>query len=124
MRRLGHSMNVCIAGSRSFNNFHLLKQHMDKIHDVFGIVNVISGTAKGADKLGEEWAEWHGLNIIRYPADWDKHGNVAGILRNIEMAKSSDLVVLFWDGKSPGTKQMLEYCLKNNIFVKVIKYAS
>lgn len=113
-------MRIVIAGSRSFNDWDKLNTELNQINDIFGIKLVISGTAEGADKLGEQWAEWNGIHIQRCPANWEKHGNAAGILRNIEMANIADLIVLFWDGKSKGTKQMLDYCLKHKKFVKVI----
>ena len=70
-------IKVIIAGTRDFDNYELLKQKMDKI--LAGKVRnneeiiIISGTARGADKLGERYAREKGYKIERYPANWDKH---------------------------------------------------
>ncbi len=42
------------------------------------------------------------------PAEWGKHGNSAGPIRNREMAKYADMAIVLWDGYSPGAKNMVE----------------
>lgn len=74
------------------------------------ITEVVSGTAAGADRMGERFARLHGLPIARFPADWERYGKKAGMLRNKEMANYSDGVICVWDGISPGTKGMIDYC--------------
>ena len=94
-------IKVIIAGTRDFDNYELLKQKMDKI--LAGKVRnneeiiIISGTARGADKLGERYAREKGYKIERYPANWDKYGKRAGYIRNEQMAKVADACVCFWD---------------------------
>lgn len=97
-------MKLCIAGSREFNDYDLLCKAL-KIHGEF-ITEVVSGTARGADRLGERYAQEHDIPIKRFPADWNRYGRRAGMIRNTEMYNYSDYVVTFWDGKSPGTKMM------------------
>ena len=70
---------------------------------------IVSGGARGADLLGERYAQENGFAIERYPADWDRYGKSAGPRRNREMAKAGDYVICFWDGESRGTKSMIEY---------------
>ncbi len=71
-------------------------------------ITIISGRAKGADRLGERFAQEHNIPIQRFLADWDTHGKKAGFLRNLEMAKAADILIAFWDGKSRGTQHMME----------------
>ena len=59
--------------------------------------------------LGERYAKENGFDIEFYPADWEKYGLRAGPMRNKQMAENSDFVICFWDGKSRGTKSMLEH---------------
>ena len=47
--------------------------------------------------------------IERYFADWEKYGKSAGPARNKIMAEKVDYVICFWDGKSKGTRSMIEY---------------
>lgn len=116
---------LIIAGSRSFDDYNFLKSKVDNllanIKDKKKII-IISGTANGADKTGERYAIREGYDIIHKPADWDKHGKRAGYMRNQEMADIADACVIFWDGKSPGSKHMYDICKKKNLPVRLIKY--
>lgn len=121
-------MNVIIAGSRHFDDYDLLVTTMDNLLDdlhlnIKSISRVFSGTADGADKLGERWASECGILVRKFKPRWQQHGLAAGPIRNAEMAKEAHLCVLFWNGKSRGTKNMLENCLKGGVLVKVVKYA-
>lgn len=113
-------MKVIIAGSRKFNNYNVLKQHCDKILQNINDVEIVSGTAKGADSLGERYAIENNLQLTKFPADWDKHGKSAGYIRNEEMAKYSDGLIAFWDNKSKGTKHMIDLAEKYKLKVRVI----
>jgi len=116
-------MRICIAGSRSFEvsekNFIILLSKLDYIVDdlisrfidpkaALNEIEIVSGTADGADKLGEMYAMYKQLKLKRFPADWNTYGKSAGVIRNKEMAEYSDYVVIFWDSKSNGTKHMIE----------------
>jgi hypothetical protein len=114
---------VIVAGSRSFNNYELLRDNLDHLL-VFKLPNVtiVSGTAKGADTLGEKYAVERNLELVEFPANWDKFGKSAGYRRNVEMADFSDGCVVFWDGVSKGTKHMIDIAEKKGLQLKVIKY--
>jgi len=107
---------VIIAGSRSFDNYEILRHRMDYyLQHVLktAIVNILSGGAKGADALGEKYAKERNLPVQRFLADWNTHGKSAGIIRNCEMAKIADAAVVFWDGKSSGSKHMIDEAKRN-----------
>jgi hypothetical protein len=72
--------------------------------------------------LGELYANENNIKIIEFPADWEKFGKKAGYIRNEEMAKYSDSCIVFWDGKSKGTKHMIELAKKYNLNLKIVKY--
>lgn len=114
-------MKVIIAGSRKFNNYELLKEKCDKILVNQNEIEIVSGTARGADKLGEKYAHEKSYLLKLIPADWSK-GKKAGYLRNELMAKYADALIAFWDEKSKGTKHMIELAHKYKLKVKVIKY--
>jgi hypothetical protein len=78
--------------------------------DSLDITTVVSGGASGADQLGEEWAATRGVPLMRFVAEWDKYGKAAGPIRNREMAKYAEAVVLFRGGA--GTKNMKQEALK------------
>ncbi len=115
--------NVIIAGSRNFNDYDLLKSKcLYYLQNKLSNITIISGIANGADKLGERFAKEYNLSIKQYPADWNKYGKSAGYLRNIEMAENAHAVIVFWDGKSKGTKHMIDISKKYNLLLKIVKY--
>ena len=99
----------------------------EKFEDISRVC-IISGTARGADKLGELYAERTGLSTYRFSADWDGLGKRAGYVRNAEMAKFAvkdgnyGVLVAFWDGKSKGTKHMIDLANKYGLEVYVVNY--
>lgn len=99
---------IIIAGSRTFENYtearNILNSYLNKN---FNYV-IISGKCRGADKLGEKYAKEKGFEIIEFPADWEKFGKKAGPIRNEAMIKECDEVFIFWDGRSRGTKNLIE----------------
>lgn len=103
---------VVVAGCRKFNDYEVAKEYIEMcikhIRKEYTLV-FLSGECKGADKLGERYANENGFKIERYPADWKKYGRSAGIKRNLQMAQACDYVICFWDGKSRGTACMLSY---------------
>lgn len=116
---------VIIAGTRTFDNYELLRDKCDAIlsekRQDSNIV-VVSGTARGADRLGERYAREKGYEIRQFPADWKKHGKSAGYIRNSLMADNADALIAFWDGQSRGTKNMIETAKKKGLAVKIIHY--
>ena len=64
---------------------------------------VISGGAKGADSLGEQFAKEFGYGRTIFLPQWDKYGKSAGFRRNQQIVDACDMVLAFWDGKSRGT---------------------
>ncbi len=115
---------IVIAGCRDYTNYGEAKKYID-----FCISNIrkeneiiiISGGAKGADSLGERYAKENGFKVEKYPADWDRYGKSAGPKRNKQMAEVCDYVICFWDGKSKGTKTMIEYAKQYGKPIRVKK---
>lgn len=123
-------MELIIAGGRNFENYPLLNDEtftfIDELYaesdKAIQINGIISGTAKGADTLGEQFAEEHHLGLRRMPANWSKHGRSAGFKRNQEMANIGHALIAFWDGKSRGTKHMIDIAERMNLPTKIIRY--
>lgn len=115
-------IRVVIAGCRDYEHYDEAKKFIDlcisNIRKENQII-IVSGGAKGADALGEQYAKENGFKIERYLADWDKYGKSAGPRRNKQMAEICDYVICFWDGKSRGTKSMIEYAKKRGKPIKI-----
>ena len=82
---------------------------------------VISGAARGVDRLGEQWAECVGVPVELFPADWATYGKAAGHLRNAEMADNAEALIAIWDGKSPGTKGMIQIATRKGLKVFIYR---
>lgn len=113
-------IKLLIAGTRTFNDYHLLQNILSKVKSE--IIEIVSGTARGADTLGERYAMEHNIPIKRFYPDWDSFGKRAVMLRNREMAKYTDKAIVFWDGESRGTKNMIDEMKKLNKEVIIVYY--
>lgn len=116
---------VIIAGTRDFADYELLKEKCDAILSSkkmdYNIV-IVSGTARGADRLGERYARERGYRIDRHPADWDRDGNSAGPIRNALMADNAHALIAFWDGRSRGTMNMIRTAKAKGLMVRIVDY--
>ena len=129
---MSDELRIIIAGSRDFNDYELLKREVLNIVKYDNrpkeYVKIVSGCARGADTLGERFAKEFGLEVNRFPADWDNLGKRAGYVRNAEMAKFAvadgnyGLLIAFWDGKSKGTKHMIDLAEKNGLEVHIVRF--
>lgn len=127
------TIRLIVAGSRGFgtdmmssNDFdvmtHCLDRLLKKAYTQQDQVIIVSGTARGADQLGERYARLRYLPIARYPANWDKHGRSAGYKRNLEMSITSTHLAAFWDGVSKGTSHMIDTMLDKRKPVRVFTF--
>ena len=115
-------LKVIIAGGRNFHDYELLCLKCDKALSQQSEVEIVSGTAYGADKLGERYANERGYPIKRFFPDWGKEGRKAGFIRNEAMALYGDALIAFWNGESKGTKHMIDLAEKHGLKVKTIIY--
>jgi len=97
---------IAVGGSRSIESYQLVKSVLDCLLMSGDIV--LSGNAPGADRLGERYAQENGLEFKIIPSEWEKHGLKATMMRNEVLLRAADCIILFWDGKSAGSKHMLE----------------
>ena len=118
-------MKVCIAGSRGFTDESYLIEKVNQLIEQGNITEpftLICGMARGADITGYNVCKDNDIEIIEYPADWNTHGKSAGYIRNREMADVCDCAVIFWDGLSVGTANMIKLMRNRNKPVYVFKY--
>jgi len=115
---------VIIAGGRDFVDSLYLHKTLDKLLSGkhYDEVIILSGRARGADTLGENYGVSKGIRVDVYPANWDKYGKSAGYRRNAEMANDADALVAFWDGKSRGTMHMINLAKEKGLQVRVKSY--
>lgn len=118
---------VIVAGSRSFNDLSLMYNKLDYYLQKQDKVLIIHGGANGADKCAAMYAKDRNIETKVFLPDWDKYGKKAGILRNIEMFEYASQFqgrgcVVFWDGKSRGTKNDIELAGKYNVPLRIVEF--
>lgn len=117
-------MKVIIAGGRDFNDYTLLKFKCDKILRDKTVTEIVSGKCPtGADYLGERYARERGYPVNPFPANWERDGKVAGVMRNHKMAEYADCLIIFWNGSSRGSTSMIKAAHLNGLPIRIIKYA-
>lgn len=103
-------MKVIIAGTRDIKDYKLVVDTIQK--SGYNITEVVSGCATGVDWLGEQWARTNNIPVKEMPADWNRYGKSAGPYRNKAMADYADAAIVIWDGKSRGTRNMIENMIR------------
>lgn len=84
------------------------------------------GCARGVDTWAEDVARTIGASILRRPADWNRYGKRAGMIRNEAMLNEArhaeDLrILMFWNEHSRGTKHMIDRCIALGIPHEIIR---
>jgi len=108
-------MNTIIAGTRTITDPALLQQAIDRCG--WTITGVVCGGARGVDTMGIAWAKEHDIPVLFVFPDWAAYGGAAGPLRNTEMAKQADALILVWDGVSRGSARMLRIARQRRLQV-------
>jgi len=114
-------MRVAVIGSRTFDVYSAMDRALKIIHSFEGIDEIVSGGARGADSLAEKWAKENNIPTKIFKANWERYGRGAGMIRNKDIIDRADLVVVFWDGQSKGTKNSLDRAKKAGKRYFVIK---
>mgnify|MGYP001591945783 CR=1 FL=1 len=118
------SKRVLICGDRNWTDGVRI---LNVLHDHLPCEVVISGTARGADSLGEAAASTLEIPVLRFPAEWEKYGRAAGPIRNQQMLTEGkpDIVLAFHDNivKSKGTADMIKRAMRAGLKVYLNGYA-
>jgi len=106
-------MKVAVIGSRGIE--------VENLEDYLpeDTTKIISGGASGVDTCAKEYAFANKIPFTEFKPEYNRYGQGAPLKRNITILENSDLVLAFWDGKSKGTKFVIDNCVKRNIPVRV-----
>jgi hypothetical protein len=130
-------MKLIIAGGRDFKDRELMLKSIRQFTSQHGpIQEVVSGEADGADVMGAKIARAHSIKVEPFVPDWKdmsepcvvkrnqygEYNALAGMKRNKKMGNYADALLAFWDGKSTGTKDMIDYMRKLGKPVHVVMY--
>ena len=117
---------VIIAGGRDYDDYLRLETFMDTVLGAkeHNTIEIVSGTANGADSLGEKYAIANEFALTQFPAQWDKYGKSAGYKRNVEMVEYANALVAFWNGNTvrSGTNHMINIALERELPTRIVRY--
>lgn len=105
-------MRVLVCGSRSYRNEEQMFASLDRFHELYPITVLIEGEQRGADLMARKWAESRGIEVAKFPADWNNLGRKAGPLRNRQMLLEGQPQVVIAFPRGPlsasfGTRDMV-----------------
>lgn len=106
-------MKVAVIGSRGLSVSDLGKYLPENISEI------VSGGARGVDTSAREFALSHGIKLTEFLPEYSRYGRAALLKRNISIIEYSDIVLAFWDGKSRGTKFVIDNCRKLGVEVRI-----
>lgn len=125
---MSKKFKLIVAGTRNFDDYELLTNKLvtllmkRRCCSLIWNEEIVSGGARGADMLAVKFAMERGLSFKVFLADWESYGKSAGPRRNRQMAEYADAAIVFWDGKSRGTQNMIQQMRELGKPVEVIIY--
>ena len=106
-------MKVAVIGSRGLT-IDDLGEYLPE-----GTTEIVSGGAKGIDSCAKDYALAHNIKLTEFLPEYKRFGRAAPLKRNLKIIEYSDIVLAFWDGKSKGTKYVIDNCRKMGVEVKI-----
>lgn len=107
-------MRIAIIGSRTLKIDDVDKYITD------GVTEIVSGGAKGIDFCAREYAIKRGIKLVEFLPEYEKFKKGAPLKRNLQIIDYADKIIAFWDGKSRGTKYVIDNCREQNKEIQVI----
>lgn len=111
------ALRVAVVGSRSVGvrDYERMCMAMP-----FGVTEIVSGGARGADQLGKDYALAYGLKYTEFRPQYKLLGRAAPLARNSQIVDYADFVIALWDGKSRGTANVIRLCEETGTELKII----
>ena len=120
-------MDLCMCGSIKIKDKDWIFSKIDEFVSTLEKsekITIIEGAAKGVDFYAGEWAKKHNFELVLFPPDYEKYVKSACSVRNEEMVKLADFVLILWNGSSYGTFEDICLCEKYNRPYKIYYYGT
>lgn len=121
------NVRIAIVGGREFTNYEYMKQSVADFMEHYGLTMnriecVVSGGAKGADRLAEQWADEFNIDKKIFKPDYKQHsGRLAPLKRNLQIVEYATHLIAFPSKNSKGTYHAVNAAKRNNLKVKCYK---
>lgn len=102
-------MKVAVIGSRGLEVKNLEKYLPEQTSEI------VSGGARGIDTAARNYALKNKIKLTEFLPEYEKYGRTAPLKRNDLIIDYADIIIAFWDGKSRGTKYVMDRCKKMNV---------
>lgn len=112
----GDNMKIAVVGSRNLT-INNLGEFLPR-----NITEIVSGGAIGVDRSARLYANENNIKLKEFLPEYKRYGRSAPLKRNLEIIDYADAVIAFWDGKSRGTKFVIDNCKKKNVPIKVLLF--
>lgn len=108
-------MKLAIVGSRNFNDYDKFKMFINKSLKIWKKYpeEIISGGAKGADTLAENYGNDNNIPVTIFEAEWSVYGRSAGPIRNKLIIERATHIVAFPSRSGRGTQHSISLAKKN-----------
>ena len=108
-------MKIAVIGSRGLEIEDMEKYLPEEIDEI------VSGGAAGVDSCAAAYARASGIELTEFLPEYEKYGRAAPVVRNRQIVEYADEVIAFWDGKSKGTKWVIDHCRRCDKPCRVIR---
>lgn len=117
-------MKVGIVGCRRFTNYFVFAASIDQWQDKHGTIStIISGGAKGVDRLAKNYKRKHaGIEYVEIAPGRGKQGKEfieAALARNTDIVNESDAIIAFPSEHSRGTLDTIRKAKASGKFVTI-----
>ena len=106
-------MKVAVIGSRGLSVTDLGRYLPENTTEI------VSGGARGVDTSAREYALSHGIKLTEFLPEYTRFGRSAPLKRNITIIEYADIVLAYWDGKTRGTKFVIDNCRRLGVEVRI-----
>ena len=118
---------VLVTGSRTWADEESIRGALEDVHvglaygEKPSSIVIVHGAAKGADAIADRVARELGYTVEEHPANWERDGRGAGVIRNANMVNLGAVLCLaFWDGHSRGTAHCIAKAVRWGIPVRIV----
>lgn len=112
---------VLVCGGRDYKDKVKVFDTLDSVLIKYQELMIVTGSARGADLLAEEWAKSREIPYMGFPAMWKKYGKSAGMIRNKFMLETSKASAVIAFSGGIGTAGMIGLARKARISVWEVK---
>lgn len=102
-------MKVAIVGSQGITDINITDYLPNNTTEI------VIGGESGVYTIAKEYAIAHNIKLTEFLQDFNAPSKL-----NLEIIEYADLVLVFWDGQSKGSKFIIDTCYEANVEVRII----